>query len=94
VADFPNPVESDKEVHLKRTFTLTASKPVANLYYRAAAGNKIAALAGGWYQIDGTWKVKVHGAAPKVRKSGGKMELLVPVAFKDGKARFVQEYAW
>ena len=94
VEDFPNPEVSGKEAHMRRTLTLTSAKPVEGLYYRAAVGNKIEATGDGWYQIDGTWKLKIEGGAPQVRQSAGKTELLVPVRFKDGKARFIQVYSW
>ena len=45
--------------------------------------------------IEGGLKVKVDSAAaPTVRQSAGKAELLVPVRFTDGKAQIVLEYAW
>jgi mono/diheme cytochrome c family protein len=97
VRDFPNAVVSGKEVVLRRRFTLTSASAVANLHFRAGVGNKIEALANGWYQIDGTWQVKVIEPRRQpltVRKAGGKMELLVPVGFADHKAAFVLEYRW
>ncbi len=92
VEDFPNAM-ADKEGSLKRTLVLTASKPVEDLYFRAAVGNKIEALEGGWYRMDG-WKIKLEGVTPKVRESGGKKELLAPVRFTDGKAQIVQHFVW
>jgi mono/diheme cytochrome c family protein len=93
IEDFPNPTPP-KEGTLKRTFTLTTSKPVTNLYYRAAVGAKIEPAEAGWYKIDNL-KVKLQGGEkPLIRQSGGKSELLVPVRFVDGKAQIVQEYAW
>ena len=94
VEDFPNAV-GGKEPSLKRTLTLTASKDAPeDLYFRAAVGNKIEPLADGWFRIDG-WKTKLDSAAaPQVRQSNGKAELLVPVRFKDGKAKIVQEFVW
>jgi len=93
--DFPNAVVSGKEVSLRRVLTATADKPGDNLYYRAAVGNKIEEIGKGWYRIDGAWKLKVESdAAPRVRQSSGKRELLVPVRFADGKARIVLEYVW
>jgi mono/diheme cytochrome c family protein len=94
IEDFPNPV-AGKDTVLRRTLTFTAPKPVANLHYRTAAGNKIESLANGWYQVDGVWKVKViKGSKPVLRKAGGKSELLVPIPLADGKAEVVQEYRW
>ncbi|HKB36479.1 MAG TPA: hypothetical protein VKD72_08505, partial [Gemmataceae bacterium] len=95
VEDFPNAVVSGKEVSLRRVLTATADKPGDNLHYRAAVGNKIEEIGKGWYRIDGAWKLKIESdAAPRVRQSRGKSELLVPVRFADGKARIVLEYAW
>jgi mono/diheme cytochrome c family protein len=93
VEDFPEPVMHGKEVGLKRTLTLSAAKASDNLYYRAAAGNKIE-LADGWFRIDGTWKVRLQGCTPRIRQSAGKTELLVPVPVNEGKVKLVQEYVW
>ncbi len=93
IEDFPNPT-TPKEGTLKRTLSLSAAKPVENLYFRAAVGNKIEATADGWYKID-NWKMKLQSAdKPIIRQSGGKSELLVPVRIVEGKAQIVQEYAW
>ncbi len=91
VEDFPTAVEKEFGIH--RTLSLTATKPVANLYFRAAVGNKIEALGDGWYRIDGALKMKLDGK-PLVRQSGGKTELLAPITFRDGKATIVQEFVW
>jgi mono/diheme cytochrome c family protein len=92
IEDFPNP--SGKEnATLKRTFTLAADKAVEGLYFRAAVGSKVEPAGGGWFKVDG-WKVRIEGAEPTIRHSGGKSELLVPVRLVDGKATFVQEFAW
>jgi hypothetical protein len=94
VEDFPSPV-AGKEVSLRRALVLTAAPAVKDLHFRAAVGNKIEALADGWYRVDGVWKVKLGGAGPaRVRQSGGKAELLLPVRFTDGKAQVVEEIAW
>jgi mono/diheme cytochrome c family protein len=94
VEDFPNAEAGGAAPALRRTLTLTADKPVANLWFRAAAADKIeAAAAKGAYRINGEWTLKIDAEA-KIRKSGGKMELLVPVRFQDGKARIVQEFVW
>ena len=92
--DFPNPEGVGTEAHLQRTLSVKATKPVDNLYYRAAVGNKIESLGKGWYRIDGALKVKIEGGAAQLRQSAGKTELLVPVRFKDGKAKLIQEYSW
>jgi mono/diheme cytochrome c family protein len=93
VEDFPNPAASGKEVTLKRTITLSATKPIEKLHYRAAIGTKIEPAGHGWYRIDGSWRVKVPAGA-RVRKAAGKAELLVPVRFAGSKARLEQEYLW
>ncbi|MFO0927757.1 MAG: hypothetical protein U0736_12085 [Gemmataceae bacterium] len=43
--------------------------------------------------MDGFWKVRVSGDA-RVRTSGGRSELLVPVPFRDSTATLTQEYDW
>src|SRR5262249_46987555 len=94
IEDFPAPVTADKDVTLKRTFTIRDAKPAGDLCFRAAGGNKIEALADGWFTIDGAWEAKVPESTPRPRKAAGKDELLVPVPLRDGKGKFVVEYAW
>jgi mono/diheme cytochrome c family protein len=95
VEDFPNAVASRPAPSLHRTLTLKAKEPAAGLCLRAAVGNKIEALGDGWYRIDGEWRMRIESDAPPVvRDSAGKKELLVPVRFRDGKARIVQEFVW
>ncbi len=95
VEDFPNALVAGKEVGLRRTFNLTASKDANNLYFRAAVGNKIESLGNGVYQVDGALRLKLTSHAVSViRSSAGKMELIVPVAFINNKSRIVQEYSW
>jgi mono/diheme cytochrome c family protein len=76
----------------RRTITVTADSAVANLWYRAASGEKIVPLDGGWYSVDGRWKTRI--ADVTLRESNGKSELLVPLGLEDGKASIVQDYAW
>jgi hypothetical protein len=45
--------------------------------------------------VDRTWKLKLEGtAAPRLRSSAGKTELLAPVRFTDGQARIVETFVW
>jgi hypothetical protein len=90
IEDFPNPT-SGPEPSLKRTFTLAAEQSPEHLFFRAAVGNKIESAGEGWFKIDG-WKLKAAGA--KVRQSNGKSELLIPVAWHNGKATIEIEYVW
>jgi hypothetical protein len=92
VEDFPNAV-AGKEPSLRRTLKLSSARPPEGLYFRAAVGDQVESLGGGWYRIDG-WKMKLQGGTPQARRSGGKTELLVPVRFTDGKAEVVQEFVW
>ena len=93
VEDFPNAVVVGKEPGLKRVLTLSARKAIEKLHYRAAVGSKIEPAGDGWYRVDGAWKTKVPAEA-KVRKAGGRTELVVPVHFRDGQVRIEQEYSW
>jgi mono/diheme cytochrome c family protein len=94
IEDFPNAVAGDANPSLRRTLTLTAKDPVDNLWFRATVADKIeAGPAKGTYRINGEWTLELDAEA-KIRKSGNKMELLVPVRFQDGKARIIEEFTW
>ncbi|MBO0698964.1 MAG: c-type cytochrome [Zavarzinella sp.] len=92
IEDFPNPSSRDNPT-LRRAFVLTSDKPLDGLSFRAVTGSKIEAAGDGWFKVDG-YKVRIEGAEPVVRQSAGKSELIVPIRFADGKAKFVQEIAW
>ncbi len=95
VEDFPNAVTAGGSPAIRRTLTLTATAPIEGLFFRAATGSKIVALDGGWYQINGEWKMRIESdASPQIRQAGGQHELLVPMRFKDGSAKIVQEFQW
>ncbi len=94
IEDTPNAFDVKGNPALRRTFTLMMEKPVANLYYRAAVGDKIDVDKDGAYRVN-TWQTRIEAEArPVIRQSGAKMELLVPVRFKGNMAKIVQEYVW
>jgi cytochrome c553 len=95
VEDFPNAVPG-KSPSIRRQLELTATQPIANLWFRAAAGARIEPAEKGWYVINSEWRVRIESSVePRIRTSGGQKELLVPVHFgKDQRATIVQEYVW
>ena len=94
IEDFPHAVENGPKITLVRNYTVTADKPVDNLYLRAAVGSAIKPLDDGWYDVDGQMRVRVAGGAATVRESGGKQELVVRAAFHGQQAKLTQEYDW
>ncbi len=95
VEDFPTAVANKEAPSIRRELTLTADGPMENLWFRAAVGDRIEPAGEGWYRVNGEWKLRIESAAaPRLRQSGGKKELLVPVRFKDRLARIVQEIVW
>lgn len=87
------PVGADDVFVMQRTLIVNGVAP-GHAYFRAAAG-EIAAAGDGSYQIDGRWTMRLKCAAkPILRESGGRKELLVPIATKDGTCQIVQEIDW
>jgi mono/diheme cytochrome c family protein len=94
IEDTPNAVEMKDTSIIHRTLMIRAVNPIDKLYYRAAAADKIDADKDGWYRVN-DWRMRIDSApGPIIRKSGSKMELLVPIRFKDNNAKVVQEYQW
>lgn len=93
IEDFPIAVTTKNEPGLRRTITLRGTATGAPLYFRAALAEKIAQKGGG-YAVGDQVTMRFPGARPLLRPSEGKTELLVPVTFKDGEAKLVQEIAW
>jgi mono/diheme cytochrome c family protein len=95
IEDYSNPVAAKTGPGLRRTLTLTAASPPGNLWFRAAAANKIERLGDGRYRIKDEWTLRLEGfAMPHLRQKNGKTELLVPVQFQGDHARIVQEFVW
>jgi mono/diheme cytochrome c family protein len=97
VEDFPDPIlgTAAKAATIRRTLTLTASEPVANLWFRAAVADKIEPGPDGWFTVNADWKIKIEAeSTPIVRSSGGKTELLVPVELHGKPATIVEVFAW
>jgi hypothetical protein len=94
IEDFPNAIDTNAGPFIRRTLTLTADNPPDKLYYRAIVADKIEAEKDGWFRVN-DWRMRIEAeAAPVIRRTDGKMELLVPVRFKGKSAKIVQEYVW
>jgi cytochrome c553 len=94
IEDFPNALVMGKDVGLRRDFQVTAPKDTDDLYFRLAVGNKIEALGGGAFLIDGALHVRIVDHPATIRTSAGRSELIVRVVFTGNKSRIVQEYMW
>jgi hypothetical protein len=94
VEDYLTPKSEGELMALVRTLNFSAAKPVDNLYFLAAAGNKIEAGEKGWYEVNGNLRIHIDSPdAPVIRESKGRKELLVPLKLKD-KAKVGLEYEW
>jgi mono/diheme cytochrome c family protein len=96
VEDRPDAVAGQTPPRLVRTLTLTAAETTENLYFRAAAAEKIEPMGNGWFRINGEWRLRLDAGAtePQLRRSGNRTELIVPIHFRNGQARLVQEFTW
>jgi hypothetical protein len=96
IEDYPEAVAGELDPALHRTLLLKSSGPVENVWFRAAAGSRIANRGNSWL-IDGHLTMTFSGAnggTPIVREAGGKQELLFPVVFRNGAARISQQLVW
>lgn len=93
IEDAPAPKGESGAFVLQRSFQFKADATDApELQFRAAVGDKIETVEGG-YKINDLWTLKItSGQKGIVRQSGGKSELLIPVALKDKQANLVVEY--
>jgi mono/diheme cytochrome c family protein len=96
VEDVPNPLSTTTSITLGRTLTLKSSEPISDLWFRAAAGSKIVAGEGGWYEVDGGYRVRFKAGGPKpiLRKQENTYDLLLRVTFSQRHAAITQEYEW
>jgi len=77
----------------RRTLVLRGSRPLANAWFRAAAG-RIEDKGGGQFLVDEKLRLRIEGAAPLVRGSGATAELLVPIALQNNETKIVENFSW
>jgi hypothetical protein len=63
------------------------------LHFLAASGN-VKAAGDGWYMLDDMLRIHIEGGQPRLRQSGGKTELLVPITLTNGHAQIFQHIVW
>ena len=88
--DEPQPLAGNPP-SFKRAITLTATAPLASLYYRVAKADKIEPQADGWFRIDNTLRLRITGCEQPVIRGN---ELLAPINFAASPVQIVQEYVW
>jgi hypothetical protein len=93
VEDILVPDSKDLFTPVTRTLTISATSPVHNLWYRAAVGDSIKPAGDGWYVVNESWRVRLNSEV-NLRKSAGKVELLVPIHSNDARVMLTHEYAW
>jgi len=97
VTDKAVAVPGDLEASLRRTLTFRADHSVDDLWFRAWVGEAIDAKPDGSFLVDGKVALTFSAGSsgqPVLRKSGGKTELLVPLAFQGSEATVVEEILW
>ncbi len=92
VEDFPNAV-GGAEPFLLWTLRVRTNRPVSDLYFRAAVGDRIESLPEQTFSVGGM-KMIIRKGTAQVRRSAGKDELLIPVRFDNGQAEFQLEIHW
>lgn len=94
VDDFPEAVAGTDEASLRRTVTLRAETPPANLYFRAAVAEKIEPQPNGSFLVGESLTLTFPTAKPLIRRIGDRTELLVPIIFNNGTATLTEEISW
>jgi mono/diheme cytochrome c family protein len=93
VEDFPVALPGEADPFFHRTITVKGTVPAGKtVYFRAATGKIVAVDAA--YSVDGKMTLRFPGAMAVLRGTGEKMELLVPLKFEGGVAKFVEEILW
>ncbi|HUG68807.1 MAG TPA: c-type cytochrome [Pirellulaceae bacterium] len=93
VEDTLVPDSKDQFTSVTRTLGLSGTLAVQNLWYRAAVGDSIEAADEGWYLVNKSWRVRLNSEVT-LRKSAGKVELLVPVQNANTDATITHQYTW
>ena len=81
-----------------RSLVLRGKKASDALWFRAGLGRKIVSTEAGTFMLDDRVQLKIRtsgGGSPVVRGVAGlKMDLIVPVKFRDGMATIEEEIQW
>ena len=97
VREKPRPRIQPGGTVLVRAFQLTSRSQPSGLYFLAGAGDQIDSRGAGAFRIDGERTVSLEASfplEPVVREQSGRMELLIPVDFDDGKAELEATIEW
>ena len=96
VEDFPDAVAGKDDASIRRTITLTSTRPVANAWFRAAVADKIEPPADGWFTLAGGRKMRLSGGGkPFVRILGRQGRTAGPDRVpRAARRRIVQEIDW
>jgi cytochrome c553 len=95
----PLPVLKPGGATLTRRFTVSSKEPARDLYFQAAAGNKIESKSPGVWMVDDKVTVRIvpgdgmEKLEPVIRDEKGGRQLVVPVPVK-GSASFDLEVSW
>jgi hypothetical protein len=80
-------------VGLRRTITVSGPSVTASAC-RIAVGSSIEDLGQGWQLVDKSWRVRAVGGDIVRREADGKVELRVPLVWKQGRVVVEEEIAW
>lgn len=94
IEDAPVAVAGEIDGNVVRTITLEAKEAPAKFYFRAAVDERIEKTPDGAYVVAKKVRMKFPGAEPLLRAAGDQKELLMPVEFKGGAAKIIQEITW
>jgi mono/diheme cytochrome c family protein len=103
----PVRLSGESDSSFRRTISFQTSRPVANLWFRAAVADNIEDKGNGAFVIDGKVRLNFPASQPTpgrsddlrvtrpiVRRSGDKFELLAPVNFQGNQAQVMEEISW
>ena len=96
IEDEPRPVGDQDLFAMQRTLVFTTETPPANVWLRAVTSRQDRTARGRHLSRSmtvGSLRVAAHGKAV-VRQQQRRRELIVPVAFDDGKAKIELKYDW
>lgn len=98
VEDEFEPITTDNRVSFRRTLRLSnESGEIDSLYYLAAAGSAIAETGANVFVVDDRYEVRLSTSSrvkPRLRQSGRRTELLLPIRIGNKDITVKQEYHW
>ena len=90
-------IEDEGDVWFERQVSVRAESQTEDLWFRIASSERIEPVGDQEFQVDARLRIRLETSSssqPVLRRIGGRLEILVPLRFEEGKASFREVLRW